>query len=137
MRVSDAEAVSRAIEVKQQVRDRLLSFAGVHGVGVGSKVISGKRTNELAIAVYVLKKLPLNVLPLDQVIPSEIEGLRSDVEEIPIAECFDDTGRYRPLVGGSQLEYTTREQPNPNTTIIHDNKGTLGCIARARGRGRT
>jgi hypothetical protein len=36
MSVSDAEAVSRAIEVKQRVRDRLLSFAGVHGVGVGS-----------------------------------------------------------------------------------------------------
>jgi hypothetical protein len=136
MRVSDAEAVSQAIEVKQRVRDRLLSFAGVHGVGVGCKFIAGKRTNELAIAVYVHKKVPLNDLTPEQVIPSEIEGFPTDVEEMPIAECFDDTGRYRPLVGGSQLEYTTREHPDPHTTIIHDNKGTLGCIARARRTGK-
>ena len=44
MRVSDVEAVSQAIEVKHRVRDRLLSFAGVHGVGVGvgCKFIAGQ-----------------------------------------------------------------------------------------------
>jgi len=136
MRVSDQEAVSQAIEVKQRVRDRLLSFAGVHGVGVGCKFIAGKRTDELAIAVYVHKKVPLNDLPPDQVIPSEIEGFPTDVEELPVAECFDDTGRYRPLVGGSQLEYTTTEHPAPNTTVTHFNSGTLGCIARARRTGK-
>lgn len=136
MNVSDPEAVSRAIDVKERVRDRLLSYEGVHGVGVGCKFIAGKRTNALAIAVYVHKKLPLDALPSDQTIPNEIDGFPTDVEEMPIAECFDDIGRYRPLVGGSQLEYTTREQPNPHTTVIHDNKGTLGCIARARRTGK-
>jgi hypothetical protein len=136
MHVSDTEAVSRAIEVKQRVRDRLLSFAGVHGVGVGCKFIAGKRTNELAISVYVHKKLPLHALSSNQVIPAEIEGIPTDVEETPVAECFDDAGRYRPLVGGSQLEYTTTEHPAPNTTVTHFNSGTLGCIARARRTGK-
>jgi hypothetical protein len=136
MHVSDTEAVSRAIEVKQRVRDRLLSFAGVHGVGVGCKFIAGKRTNDLAIAVYVHKKLPLHALSFNEIIPAEIEGIPTDVEETPVAECFDDAGRYRPLVGGSQLEYTTTEHPGPNTTVTHFNSGTLGCIARARRTGK-
>jgi hypothetical protein len=136
MHVSDTEAVSRAIEVKQRVRDLLLSLAGVHGVGVGCRFVAGKRTDELAIAVYVHKKLPLNALSAEQAIPAEIEGIKTDVVESPLAECFDDIGRYRPLVGGSQLEYTTTEHPAPNTTIIHNNSGTLGCIARARRTGK-
>jgi hypothetical protein len=136
MHVSDAEAVSRAIAVKQRVRDRILSLPGVHGIGVGGKSVAGKRTNELAIGVYVHKKLPLSALPPDEVIPAEIEGFPTDVEELPPAECFDDPGRYRPLVGGSQLEYTVIEHPNPHSTIIHNNTGTLGCMARARRTGK-
>jgi hypothetical protein len=136
MHVSDAEAVSQAIDVKQRVRDQLVSMPGVHGVGVGSKFVSGARTDELAITVFVHKKLPLNALSAEQVIPAEIEGIRTDVVESPFAECLDDTGRYRPLVGGSQLEYTTTEHPTPNSTVTHFNAGTLGCIARAKKTGK-
>ena len=57
-------------------------------MGVGSKFIAGKQKNELAIAVYVHKKLPLNALTPEQVIPSEIEGIPTDVEETPVAECL-------------------------------------------------
>ncbi|MBZ5534025.1 MAG: hypothetical protein LAO20_21555 [Acidobacteriia bacterium] len=120
--------------MKQRVRDRLLSFAEVHGVGC--KFVSGKRTDELAIVVYVHKKLPLNTLSAEQVIPVEIEGIKTDVVKSPLAECFDDIGHYRPLVGGSQLEYTATEHPAPNTTVIHFNSGALGCIARARRTGK-
>lgn len=132
MHVADAEAVSRAIEVKDRVHDRLAALPGIQGVGVGCKFVAGKRTDELALTIYVDRKLPVKELAPDQILPAEIEGIKTDVIETQPAECFDDTGRYRPLVGGSQLEYTTTEHPSPNSTVTHFNAGTLGCIARSK-----
>jgi hypothetical protein len=135
MHVSDAEAVSRAINVKEAAKSSLMSIPGVQGMGVGCKSVGGKPTDELAIIFYVHKKLPLSELSANQLIPPEIEGIKTDVVESPVSKCFDDVGRYRPLVSGSQLEYTTSEQTSTGGAT-HFKTGTLGCFAKARRKGK-
>ena len=110
---------------------RLMSYPGVHMIGLGRKEISGRRTDVYAIRVFVSRKLPRSALDQAQVIPAEIQGVPTDVveqQEIRLLAApgpdIDDTKTYRPLVGGIHVE------------ALHgfatDGGGTLGCIARDR-----
>ncbi len=136
MHVSDAEAVSRALDLKERVRESLMAIPGVHGTGVGCKFVDGQRTNELAVLVYVHKKRPVAQLSVQEIIPSEIEGIKTDVRQADLGECCDDTARYRPLVGGIKIEWTKVDHPTPNSTRSKQFDGTLGCLARSRTTGK-
>jgi hypothetical protein len=70
------EAVKRAYE------DDLLSRANVVGVGVGLRRARGTQTDQVALVVLVTRKLPRSQLALDDVIPTEIDGVPVDVQEV-------------------------------------------------------
>lgn len=137
MHVSDVEAVSRAIQLKQRVRERLMSIPGVHGIGVGCRYRKGKRTEELAITVYVFKKKPLSACAPREIVPAEIEGIETDVIEMQIGSCCDDQARYRPLQAGTKINWTSTEHPQPNTTVTKPHDGSLGCFAKSRRNNKT
>ena len=67
--------------VKEKHEGELMNKDGVTGVAVGNKVIGGKKTEELSIVVYVIEKKPVSELKEEDVIPREIEGVRTDVVE--------------------------------------------------------
>ena len=52
----------------------LLKLPGVTGVDIGPKIVKGKKTNVMAIRVYVKKKRKV-----PGAIPKEIEGVPTDV----------------------------------------------------------
>jgi len=64
--------------VKQEVESDLLKLPGVTGVDVGYKYVDGKKTDILAIRVYVEKKKDPQEKEL---IPKEFEGIPTDVIE--------------------------------------------------------
>ena len=68
--------------VKRRHENRLLRLANVIGVGIGNKVQGGKQLDELSIKVYVSKKQARDQLPPDQIIPEQLEGFKTDVEEM-------------------------------------------------------
>jgi len=78
--------VDRIRTVKRAAAARLHALPGVHAVGVGYKVVEGKKTEQLAIAVFVDKKKKPEQLSEREIIASEIEGVRTDVVELPRAE---------------------------------------------------
>jgi hypothetical protein len=80
--------VDRILAVKQSVAAKLHAIPGVHAVGVGAKVVGGKKTEELAIAVFVVKKKGLNELAESERVPSEIQGIKTDVVEMPRARLL-------------------------------------------------
>lgn len=109
--------------VKARAQTRLLAIPGVHSVAIGSKKVAGKKTAEMAIAVFVDKKKPASDLKPDEVIPAEIEGIKTDVIEEPMPQLFatfPDEEQYDVLDGGIQL------QAGNSVTGL----GTLGCLAR-------
>jgi len=69
-------------KIKEQHQEELLRYENVIGIGIGNKVKGGKRLEELCIKVYVRTKKPKDQLSPDQVIPEEIEGFKTDVEEM-------------------------------------------------------
>src|SRR6516164_820631 len=71
--------VERIRAVKRRVAARLHAIPGVHAVGVGAKVVGGKKTDEMAITVFVDKKKKPEELAKEDIVPSEIEGIKTDV----------------------------------------------------------
>ena len=104
----------------------------VHSVGIGGRERAGKPTGEIVLKVFVRKKSAREALSLDAVIPSEFEGVPTDVVEAPepnlsaapggkvLGGPYDkDERRYRPLRGGIQV-----------SGAAGAGFGTLGIICR-------
>lgn len=122
-------------DIKRVAQGRLLALPGVHAVAVGSKIVGGKPTDETSIIVMVVKKKPLSDLSPGEVIPAEIDGVKTDVYESEIVRTFgDDVAKYRPLRGGVLITpagFVDGTPQVPGKGI--GGYGTLGCFARTKG----
>ncbi|MGW8250786.1 MAG: hypothetical protein ACWGO1_09100 [Anaerolineales bacterium] len=76
------QATQRAQAVKQAYSDQLMAKANVVGVGVGFCKRQGQRTDDVGLVVMVSRKLPSTQLQPGDIIPSEIEGVPVDVQEV-------------------------------------------------------
>ena len=84
-----SEEMQRNItEVQAKYAGELMKKAHVVGVGVGMAKVNGAYTNEMALVVLVDKKVPMEELAPEDRIPSEIEGVRVDVNEVGVIEAF-------------------------------------------------
>lgn len=63
-------------------REALMSKPNVVGVGIGYRETHGVRTETVCIVVFVSQKLPREQLSAGAVLPSELEGIPIDVQEI-------------------------------------------------------
>jgi len=88
---------------------------GAHGVGIGRKLVNGKPTNQLALRIYVAKKLPMAAIPASERLPEEIrffsrttgkeQRVVTDIIETPPAVFeVDPTARTRPAPGGVSVD---------------------------------
>src|SRR5437773_2302345 len=57
------------------------SNPNVVGVGIGRKIVRGIATSDIALKVYVKQKIHPLLVRDEQVIPDEVEGVPTDVEE--------------------------------------------------------
>jgi len=69
-------------EVLEKYKAKLLSLKGVTCVGIGEKIKGGKPTGRLAIVVGVEKKKPLNALAKEEIVPTSLDGIETDVQEL-------------------------------------------------------
>ena len=88
MRAGQAEeneqkaVLEHALAVKNAHQRMLLSKANVVGVGVGFAQREEQLTSEVALIVLVSRKIPSALLLPEDVIPSEIDGVPVDVQEV-------------------------------------------------------
>ena len=114
---------------------RILTAApqiNVHGVGVGYKVVSGRTTAEPAIKIYVRKKHPKAQIGANEMLPSTLDGLQTDVEEVgflqPLAAWPGPRLRLRPAQPGCStgVENNSTREAIAGTfgALVYDNLGT-------------
>lgn len=108
--------VDRVSRAKQQAEHELFAIPGVHTVGVGFKRVDGKLTDEVAVLVYVDRKLPVKELREGWLVPRTVavfgddEPVRTDVVERPRAVEYPHIAdgalatRVRPVPGGRSIE---------------------------------
>ena len=144
------EARAAIRPVKERVEDALIAQPGVVAVDIGHKVSKGVSTGELSIVVYVDRKKPKSALPKDQVIPVEIDGIKTDVKELTIelqpareladSSVFVDATVYPTLTGGISMGPVRSihlDPPDVTTSGQYVFSGTLGALVRDRASGAT
>ncbi|MEU1728928.1 hypothetical protein [Nonomuraea sp. NPDC005692] len=98
----------------------LLADQNIAGFAYGRRIVDGGRTDEPAVVVYVLRKVPEQFLPTSRLLPRRLYFGR-DAIEVDVVE----TGPFY------AQSFTARERPAPNgVSIGHFNvtAGTLGSL---------
>lgn len=108
-------------DLHEKASEALGKIPGVVSVGLGPKEVKGELTNEVALLVYVEEKKPAADLEPEALIPSEYEGLKTDVQRIGNPVPFGSK-KVRPLCGGVQIRREPDQQGSPKP-------GTLTYIA--------
>jgi hypothetical protein len=106
-------------QVKHKFESWLLGLPHVVGVGIGYKYVNGKPTNEIAVVVFVDKKVPKHLLKPEHVVPESLEGFKTDVREKYFRAFYspeDKQKRWRPVPGGVSIGH------------YRITAGTLGCV---------
>ncbi|MBW4437876.1 MAG: S1 family peptidase [Pleurocapsa minor GSE-CHR-MK-17-07R] len=91
----------------QRLHEReLLAKRGVVGVGIGHKETNGVYSDDLAVVVLVDRKRPLAAIHDEDLIPRDLEGMRTDVIEVGDLKANlvnqptkpPQQGRFRPVI---------------------------------------
>lgn len=127
--MTDQLTPGQILELRERARERLVAIPGVLGVGFGVKKVDDQLTEGRALRVYVEQKKPLDELAPDEVIPSEIDGVPTDVLNVPRGQTLgtEDTDRHSPLLGGITITNFRKD-----TAGLYK-EGTLGCFATIDG----
>ena len=75
------QAVEQAIEIKSKY-EKKLQLANVVGVGVGYKLVGGQQTDTISVIANVVQKKPISQLARQDVVPAELDGILTDVQEV-------------------------------------------------------
>jgi len=109
------------VRVKEQYKETILAKPNVVGVGTGYKVVGGVISDDLCIMAMVSKKIPRAGLDPDAMVPSELDGVGTDVLQVGVLHAHGGRlERTRPLVGGISIGH------------YKVTAGTLGGVVRDR-----
>ncbi len=87
------------IEAQRLFQDDLLRRQNVVGVAIGYKNFKEESTDQLALAVLVEQKKPIEALTEEDMIPKEMDGARTDVIEVGRLQAFTTPrDRFRPTI---------------------------------------
>lgn len=79
----------RAQAVKERHEKELMAKANVLGVGIGLHQRAGKTTVAMSLVVMVTHKVPREQLAPEDIIPSKIEGVTVDIQEVGELKIHD------------------------------------------------
>jgi hypothetical protein len=106
-------------------RVRMHPRHNVVGVGVGAKIVKGKATARPSVRLYVTHKLERSLVPPEHRLPSEIDGVETDVVEVGRlrAQIPSSRRRQRPVRPGCSIGFQP-EAPDEGLLMA----GTLGAV---------
>jgi hypothetical protein len=108
--------------VKAAHVEALLGKKNVVGCGVGYREVGGVTTDELAVIVSVVKKVPTEQLAPRDLVPESLEGVKTDVQETGVIRALQEpTDKWRPAPGGVSIGH------------VDITAGTLGCLVSRAG----
>jgi hypothetical protein len=79
---NDQAAIDRITRAQEAHSAALMQLPNVVGTALGVKTVGDKPTEDLALVVLVRRKVPLDQLKPEERIPTEIDGVPVDVQEV-------------------------------------------------------
>lgn len=87
------------LEAQRLAQADLLRRRGVVGVAIGFRSYKERATDQLAVSVLVEQKKPVEALGTDDLVPQQVNGMRTDVVEVGRLEAHvDPRERFRPNI---------------------------------------
>ncbi|MCJ7512388.1 MAG: S1 family peptidase [Anaerolineales bacterium] len=112
VRVAQAKAAYQAV---------LLAKPNVVGVGTGYRTVGKRLTDQVCLVTLVRRKVPLAGLEVQALVPTEIDGVPTDVLEVGDLRIQKPRDlRWRPAPGGVSISH------------FRVTAGTFGCLVRDR-----
>jgi hypothetical protein len=107
----------------KKIMDKFMEQENVQVVGFGKKIVDGLETDVTALVIGVVEKLPKDKIPSGMLIPKTVNGIKTDVIELP----------HKIMAGPpiTKKDYIARVRPlHPVYSIGHKNitAGTPGAI---------
>lgn len=93
--------LNQFLEAQRRFQAELMSRAGVVGVGIGTKRNNDEETDEIALIAMVEQKRPKEAIPEEDLVPSEIDGVKTDVLEVGFLQAQLNNGSrdiWRPTI---------------------------------------
>ncbi|MGL5243748.1 MAG: hypothetical protein ACRC7R_01045, partial [Sarcina sp.] len=100
-----------------------LNKKGIVGLGVGNKISNGLNTGEVCLTVFVEKKLSLDELNKENVIPKTYLGMKTDIIQIGRVETLGYASKVRPIMYGSSISPATEKLAGTAGCLVYDKKG--------------
>ncbi|MFG6430103.1 hypothetical protein [Roseateles sp. LYH14W] len=113
----DDKTLNAMQAARAKLHAQVENMPGIHATSIGLKSTGGSLTRTLALLVHLDHKRPEHALPAGEVLPKTVDGFPVDVIEDSAPEPNEDSGKYRPLQGGIQVQ-------------VGGSYGTLGCLVR-------
>jgi len=79
--MNNEQRMKEITQVQAKYVDELMQFPHVVGVGIGMRQQDGDYTDEMCLVVMVDEKLPVAQLEIDDILPTELDGVGIDVQE--------------------------------------------------------
>ena len=76
------QTIEQVKKIKARYEKELMKLANVIGIGVGFKRKNGQTTDKVALVVNVTEKKSMDTLSFQDIVPSELEGVPVDVQEV-------------------------------------------------------
>jgi hypothetical protein len=111
-------------QIKEAHKEEILSKPNVVGVGVGYKVRNDGLSRELSVVTLVQRKISIDGLNPDDLVPRRVDGVPTDVVEVGELRAFQTPrDRWRPAPGGVSIGH------------FRVSAGTFGVLVRDRSSG--
>ena len=111
-------------QVKSHYVHSLLRKRNVVGVGLGYKMCQGVNTGEVGLVVSVTQKVPEIALAARDLVPKELDGVKTDVTT---------TGLLRAFASGPQDRWRPVVPPGVSVGHFRITAGTFGCLVQRDG----
>ena len=131
---ASAARVMTVSSVKNAVTRLMMTKPNVHAVGVGFKNPYRQGKVEVCVVVAVSKKLPKDALSQSDLIPRTIDGVKTDVIELPPFRSFQTTAdTARSVEASSQIQRLRPTRPGSSIGHLDITAGTFGCAVMRNG----
>ena len=86
--------IERYRQEKKRIQDELMKYPNVLQVSIGTKEVNNKDTGEMCYTVLVKKKVREKRLDPNDIIPPEIDGLKTDVIQVETESGYRGTTTF-------------------------------------------
>lgn len=129
----DPAEVQKAVDMVPDLYDRLKTegYPNFIGIGVGPCFRNGHAQEKICFQIHVKEKVDKNVLSAEEIFPSELNGIETDVLESGEIELCANTAKIRPVQSGYSIGVDVDESAGTLGAFVTDNKNkdALGVLS--------